>query len=253
MRRKVFAFTALLALLACSVAYATTSAGNKYAASISAAKSGTAHKPAPTSVTEKFTIKNAQSGHYAYPAININTVIGNIKVEHTSSYPTCTASQINKAGNSKGWNKVCKSASVIATGPVKAELYTPKLTTAGSGFACGLTVNVYNAGSGKLTFFLTTKNGSCGSLQTGAAAAWTATYKESGSSLNMNVPLPPDVSTKAGGAFWAAIQSETLNFKKLDTGGKPVIVSTGSKHAWKMTFTATTTGKNKVVSSVSGG
>jgi hypothetical protein len=258
MRRKVFVLAALMALVAiCGAAYAaTSSAGNKYTASVSAKAKGSKSKPAATSVTEKFGVKNLKSGQNAYPVTNIKTTIGGIKVENASAYATCSASKINAAGNSKGWNKVCSSKSQVASGPVNATIYTAKDTSPTGDVIknCKLTVNVYNDGKGKLTFFLTTGSGKCGPLNTGAAKAWTSTYKSSGSSLVLNVPIPADASTNAGGlGAWAAINSETLNFKKLDTKKKPLIVSTGctSKRSWKMAFTAST-GSKKVSNTVSG-
>lgn len=256
MRRKVFVLVALLALMACGVAYASSGGPDVVAGSVTAKANGSAKKPAVTSVTEKFTIKNATSGDYAYPATNIKATIGNLKVENVKSYPTCTAAQVNADTNGE-WNGVCSSSSEIATGSVSATLYPIDTPTAG-GVACNLGVAVYNAGQGKLTFFLTATGTQCdgGALQTGAAAAWTATYKESGSSLILNVPLPADVSTNAGNlnAFWAAINSETLNFKKISVKNKPVIVSTGckkNKRAYTLAFNITN-GSKTTTQSTSG-
>ena len=105
MRRKVFALVAVLALLACGAAYAATSAGsNKYTASVAAKAGGSAKKPAATSITEKFTVKNATSGQNAFPVTNIKTTLATVKVENAKAYPTCSSKQIAAAGNAKGWN-----------------------------------------------------------------------------------------------------------------------------------------------------
>jgi hypothetical protein len=257
MRRKIFALVAVLALVACGAAYAAAASGsNKYTASVTAKAGGSAKKPAATSVTEKFTVKNVTSGQNAYPVTNIKTTLAGVKVENAKAYPTCSSKQISAAGNGKGWNKVCNSKSEVASGPVNATIYTANDTSPSADVikSCNLTVHVYNDGSGKLTFFLTTTGNSCGGLATGVAAPWTATYKESGSSMVLNTPLPPDVSTDAGHIGWSAINRETLNFKKLDTKNKPLIASTGckaGKRAYAMAFTAST-GKSKISKTVSG-
>lgn len=244
MRRKVFAITALLALMACSIAYAASGPDHINASAVAKAKGSSRH-PAVTSVTQKFTIKNAGKG-YAWPATNINVKMAGLKTENAKYYPKCTASDINKAGSTKGWNKACKRGSLVATGKVYSTLYAADQPTAGGGLACDLGLDVYNAGQGKLTYFLTATGTMCadGQLQTGDAAPWTATYKNERGAMDMNVPLPPDVSTEAGGLpLWAAIDSETLTFKKIDAKihGKrrPMTVSTGCKRnrrAYDFTF-----------------
>lgn len=247
MRRKAFALVAVLALVACGAAYAAT-AGNKYSASYTAKAKGSTKKPVATAMTEKLVVKAPSSSDRAgYPIKQIVSSISGLKAPNGAKFPECSASKINNAGTSSGkWNAVCPSKSLVASGTV-----TSKLGAAGNissaGANCSLLLDVYNAGKGKLTYFLFPKSASsCDGLTKGAASAWTGTAKQSGSTLVNTVNEPADVSTEAGNqpGLWGSLESETLNWKKLTVkkSGKtyPYLESIGcksNKRSYKTKFT----------------
>lgn len=212
MRRKAFALVAVLALVACGAAYAATGP-DTFTSSVSAKATGSKHKPKPVKIVQTMKIKNKTAGNHAIPAVLVNVLTGDSKTHVKSSMPKCTAAKINAAGNNSGkWNKVCSSKSVLGTGKVTATLYTAQQTSSKAVACKGLGLHVYNAGKGKLSFFLTIANpSSCDGLSTGAAQAWTATYKNEKGGVDLNIPIPADASVNAGGSgLWTAIDTQTL-------------------------------------------
>ena len=74
-------------------------------------------------------------------------------------------------------------------------------TLVGAGTPCNPFLHVYNGGKGKLVFFfvIIPPKYTCATLKTGASAPYSGTVTQQGKNLVIDVPLPPDVSTSAGG------------------------------------------------------
>ncbi len=240
MRRITIALVAVGALIATGVAYATTL--NSYTAAIKVSGSaGSAKAPAPIGQTVTLTAKPT-SGVNADPLTDIKTTLAGVKLT-TKGFATCSATTINTAKNDAG----CPSKALFATGPVTAALWSSKTPTA-PGAPCDPVLDIWNAGGGKLTYFFKIPAGhTCAGLETGAVAAWTGSIKQSGSSVIQDTPLPPPVSTDAGGlGLFSALGSETLKYPKMTekSGGKTVgfLASTscaGGGHKYSVAFTAT--------------
>ncbi len=263
MRRKLVVLTAFMCLAATGTAYAASPVAdngniNSYTGNMAVrGAAGTAAKPAPVAVTETFGMTSVTAGNVGAPLTDIKSTVYGVKAPNAARFTKCTVAQINGAGAStQKWDGVCAKASLIATGTVKAALVPVTANfLAADAIPCTLTLNVYNGGPGKLTFFFEiTGADSCSDLQTGAAAAWQGTYGQSGPNLVMDTPEPADVSTNAGnlgGSLFASLQSETLNFKKLSVSvgkGKakktyPFLESVGCQKGsrpYSVQYTATT-------------
>lgn len=263
MRRKLVALTAFMCLAATGTAYAATPVAdngniNSYTGNeVVRGAAGTAAKPAPVAVTETFGMTSVTAGNVGAPLTDIKSTVYGLRAPNAARFAKCTVAQINGTGaSSQKWDGVCPKGSLVATGHVTAAL-TPVTANllAADAIPCSLTLNVYNGGPGKLTFFFEiTAADSCENLQTGAAAAWLGTYKQSGPNLIMDTPEPADVSTNAGnlgGSLFGSLQSETLNFKNLSVSvgkGKakktyPFLASVGCQKGarpYSVQYTATT-------------
>ena len=245
MRRIIIALTVIAALAGAAVAYAAT-VSNTYTASFSFNQSGggTAKKPVAAGFTQVYHVANAVSGMRAAPLTDIKITMPDMKI-NPKPFPTCSAAKIIAAKSDTG----CPKGALVATGTVTAELGDNTLT--GAGTPCQPVLDVWNAGGGKVNFFFVISGThQCGGLQTGSTAPYTGTFKQAGSGLTQDVPLPPDVSTDAGniGAY-GSLTDENLKWAKLTTkvNGKvvPFLESTGcsggSKHitiAWTATDAA---------------
>jgi hypothetical protein len=107
---------------------------------------------------------------------------------------------------------------------------------------------VYNGGQGKLVFFFVTKSATdCAGLVTGQTAPYDATVKRQGGFLVIDVPLPPDVSTKVANQpnFYGSLIKQDLTFFKMtrNVHGKSHVYqgSIACKHGkrpYSVTFTA---------------
>jgi hypothetical protein len=250
MRRTVLIVAAALTcLVTAGSAYA---ADNTYTASfVTTGAAGSAAKPAPVgTLTQKLAADTTVAGNRAAdPLTGINATISGLKV-NTSSFPTCTLSQIEASANT-GWNFKCPTGSLIAKGTVVGSLGSPDLTQGGT--TCNLGLSVYNSGHGALAYFFTiASQTACGGLQTGAALPYGGTFKQSGKNLINNVPLPTDASTNAGNpsaadgsvGIFASLVKENLVWKstyKVKGKLQPLFLSTGctaGKRPSKVIFTS---------------
>lgn len=214
MRRIMIIGAAAVAVLAVAgVAYAA--AFNSYSAKLtfSPSKAGSKSKASPLAFTENLGAKGV-SGNRAAPLVDIKTTIYGIR-SNAKDFPTCSASKIT--ANPAKWDKACPKGSLVATAPVNSQLGPTDLSKPGS--PCKPFLHVYNGGKGKLVFFfvIIPPKYTCATLQTGAAAPYVGTVKQVGNNLVTDVPLPPDVSTKAGGltGVYGSLINEALTFKKL--------------------------------------
>ncbi|HTX44774.1 MAG TPA: hypothetical protein VMD48_00670 [Solirubrobacteraceae bacterium] len=245
MRRKLIIGTALVAVLALAgVAYAATL--NTYTAKLTftASKPGTAAKPVGLGYTEDLAAANsAGSSKVAAPLIDIKTTIYGLK-SNLKDFPTCSSAKIETPPK---YNLNCPKGSEIATGTVNAKIGGP--TLAAPGTACNPDLAIYNGGGGTEWYFFTTPNATaCAGLTTGATAPYPGKVSQSGKNLVINVPLPPDVSTKVANHtnLYGSLIKETVKTALLTTKvhGKTVysqesVACMGSKRPYSVAFTAT--------------
>jgi hypothetical protein len=215
LRRIMIIGAAAVAVLAVAgVAYAA--AFNTYSAKLtfSPSKAGSQSKASPLAFTENLGAKGT-GGNRAAPLVDIKTTIYGIRT-NAGKFPTCSASKITS--NPAKWDKACPKGSLVATGPVHA-LLGPAAVLNATGSPCNPFLHVYNGGGGKLVFFfvIIPPKYTCATLQTGASAPYIGHVKQVGKNLVTDVPLPPDVSTKAGGltGVYGSLITEALTFKKL--------------------------------------
>jgi hypothetical protein len=260
LRRKLIIGGALAAVLAVAgVAYAGA-ALNKYGATIafSTSKPGTAAKPVPMTYTETLTAQNVDSSKVAAPLLNIKTTIYGM-VANLKDFKVCPLATIEKLPK---YNLNCPSGSEVAVGKVNSELGTATLSKT-TAVACNPDLVVYNGGGGKEFYFFTAPSPtSCHGLTTGATLPYVGTVAKSGKNMVLNVPLPPDVSTKVAGipGEYGSLIKETIKVTALSTKvhGKTVysqesVACSGGKRPYSVAFTAVqSTSSPKVTQSVSG-
>jgi hypothetical protein len=229
-----------------TAAWATSTDPNSYGGSIGVvpSKAGSAKKPVIDSWTQTISVTSNQSGKDAAPLTDIKTWIYGLKV-NTKVAPTCSSSKIEANYLS------CPGKSLIATGHVTSRLGTSDRNPSTS-VNCGpLTLNVYNGGKNYVWFFFIVPSpAACPGAHTGSAAPYKGTFSRSHGYLVFNVPLPPDVSTKAAnlpGNTFASLENENLTYKKISKKikGKKVgyfssVGCKAHKRPWKVTYTDTT-------------
>jgi hypothetical protein len=198
---------------------------------------GSAKHPVPIGETEVLKA-NAPAGDRAAPLTDIKTTIYGVKT-NGGKVPKCTDSMIE--ANKTLYDKACPKGSMIGTGPVHALLGPGTDPSTGSGFACDTVLHIYNGGPKTQVFFFTTDaTHKCGPLVTGDTAPYDGHISYKGKTLVVNVPLPPDISTKVAGQpnFYGSLITETLLFKKskyMDS----IACGKGHKRPWSIKFTAT--------------
>jgi hypothetical protein len=210
--------TAVAMLIAAGAAYA---AFNTYTATsiFTPGKAGSKKKPSAFKMEEIWNA-NGTNGQYAAPLKHIVSRIYGATTDG-KDFPKCTDGMIT--ANHAKWDKSCPKGSLIAEGPVNAQLNgdnSPK----GPSTPCNPYLHVYNGGQGKQVFFFVVGTFSpnpakyeCGGLLTGASAPYDATVTRQGNVLVTDIPLPPDVSTQAGGLnhVYASLVHLDVTYKKL--------------------------------------
>ena len=201
---------------------------------------GTKSKPAALSFTQDITVKPATAGSRTGILHTIKTTINGVKV-NVKGFPTCSPSKIAGAAN---YDASCPKKALVATGYINASLGSASDFTA-AGQTCNPYLDVWNAGQGKLAFFFVDKGShQClgGQLHTGQVAPWTATYKQQGSKLAVNIPIPNSVDYPLGlnGGLVGSLSKEVLNWKSQSMGSKHDIESIGcrGKRAYTFSFKA---------------
>jgi hypothetical protein len=243
LRRKLIIGSAVIAaLVAASVAYAASL--NNYGAKItfSSSKPGTAAKPVPLSYNETLTASNPVAGDVAAPLVNLKTVIYGM-TSNLKDFPTCSSSKIDTGPK---FNLSCPKGSEVAVGQVDSFIGGPTLAKSKT-FSCKPGLVVYNGGGGTEWYFFTASGTQCGPLKTGQTAPYPGKVSQSGKNLVINVPLPPDVSTRVANQadLYGSLVKETISVKALSTKvhGKTVysqesVACKGSTRPYSVTFTA---------------
>jgi hypothetical protein len=254
LRRILVIATALIVLGAAASAYAAI---NTYKASLAftSKKAGSPTKPVPLGYTQDINASGT-AGNRTAVLLDIKTKIYGLTADG-KDFPSCSATKIATAQN----DTVCPKGSEVATGFITASLGSTTDFTA-TGAACDPNLDVWNSGQGKLTFFFVdTPTHQClgGALHTGQVGPYSATYKQSGKYLIVDVPIPGYVSFPVGGLA-GSLETEVLHWLKVTkkVHGKTVaaVASIGCKNGkrpYSMTFTSTlpTAGPAKETATVS--
>jgi hypothetical protein len=209
--------TAVAMLIAAAAAYA---AFNSYTATskFSPGKAGSKRHPSAFKMEEIWNA-SGNNGHQTAPLKHIVSRIYGA-VSDGKDFPKCTDRMI--VANHAKWDKSCPRGSLIAEGPVNA-LLVPANNPSSPGTPCNPYLHVYNGGQGRQVFFFVVfpfapgPQYQCGGLTTGASAPYDATVKRQGNVLVTDIPLPPDVSTQAGGiqGAYASLIHLDVTYKKL--------------------------------------
>ncbi len=242
MRKLIITGTALAVLGLAAAAYAAAPF-NTYQASFafSPTTAGKANKPVSVGFTQIYGAKGT-SGNRAAPLKDIKLWLYGIR-SNAKDFPTCSATTISKHKSDRS----CPHGALVATGPVNSVLGAASKPKS-PGTPCKLTLDVWNGPKNTVVFFFVVKKiTDCGGLTTGAAAPYAGTVKEQGKFLLEDTPLPPDVSTEAGGipGVYGSLISENLKWNNLTTKvhGKTVgynesFACQGKTRPWKVQFTA---------------
>jgi hypothetical protein len=240
LRRILVIGTALFVLVAAASAYAAI---NTYTAKLgfTSKQAGTAKKPVPIGYTQDLKASGT-NGNRTAVLLDIKTKIYGL-TENATGLPTCTLNTIATAHNDSG----CPKGALVATGYITAVVAAANNFTA-PGAACDPTLDVWNGGPGKLTFFFVdTPTHLClgGALKTGSTPPYPATYKQSGKFLVVDVPVPHAISFPVSGEAGSLV-TEHLNWLKKTTKvkGKTVasiasVACQGAKRPYSTSFTAT--------------
>jgi len=222
---------ALAVLGGSGAALAASTAFNSYTATetFSASPAGSPAHPSPLSFHEVYTAKG-NNGHNTAPLTRVVTKTYGIRT-NGAKFPTCTANQINSAGNTRGWNKVCPKGSLIASGPVNSLFVAFNKPTATNPPQCNPWLSIYNGGAKTQVFFFSefpnapSSKYTClgGAVPTGAAPAYTGRITQPSASNHnvwtVNIPLPASVSTAAGNipGNYASLVKLDVTYKNLTT------------------------------------
>ena len=240
MRRTILIGTALVVLGAAAAAFAA-SKFNNYSGSklvIVPAKAGSKAHPIGLGMTEILKASGS-NGDRAAPLTNIKVTIFGAKLD-VGKLPVCTDALIEK--NKTSPTGGCPSGSVIGTGRVSS-LLGPAQDPSAKGTACNPYLNVFNGGPKTQVFYFFTKSASdCAGLTTGATAPYDGHISYNGANAVINVPLPPDISTKVANQpnLYGSLISQTVIYPK-KVAGKTYMASMackGHKRPWAIQFTA---------------
>lgn len=242
MRRIVLIATALVALVAAGAAYAAI---NTYSAkyTFSPSKSGTAAKPAPTGWTENLTATGT-NGNRTAVLLDIKNKIYGMTMDQ-KDFPTCSMAKIAAAKN----DTVCPKGAKMATGYITAALGNEGNFSSSQGtIACDPSLDVWNSGPGKLTFFFVetaAHNCNAAGLKTGSTGPYLGTVSKQGKFMVVNTQIPGFVDFPIAGVA-GSLQSEHLvwTHQSKTVKGKTVytlasVGCQGKKRPYSTTFVAT--------------
>jgi hypothetical protein len=215
MSRKWLVGLALGAALALGLAASAWAASlNTYTGSVLARQSGAGSVRAPVALglVVRLSTHSADAADVnAAPLTDLTLTLPEVGF-NSIGFPVCPPARIVAAQTDAG----CPPGARVGTGKVTAALWSPAAPTQ-TGTPCPATLDVWNAGARRLTYFLVIPPGhGCAGLMTGAIPPWTGTLREAGTTLSLDVPLPPAFSTDAGGlGLYLALDSATLTFVRL--------------------------------------
>ena len=124
---------------------------------------------------------------------NVKTWIYGLR-SNAKDFPTCSVAKIAAAKDDRG----CPKGALVAKGPVELASSAPARTGAGHAPATPTYTSGTAAGQA-LVLLHQRRHARVRGLHTGASAPYPGTVRQQGKYLVTNVPLPPDISTNAGG------------------------------------------------------
>ncbi len=211
MRRIIIIGTALAALGLAVSAYAATNNTYTATASFSPNKAGSVKSPSPIGFKIALTASGT-GGNRTAPLSHItNTLYG--LTSNGKYFPTCSFTKIANAKNDTG----CPKGALVASGGLTAVLGpASNLSATAPGLVnCSRGLHVWNAGQGKLVYFLFGPGNTCNGLGTGAVGPFPATLKVKSGTLILDVPIPNSVSFPLGAGLLAgSLETEHLTFTK---------------------------------------
>jgi hypothetical protein len=228
MRRIIIIGTALAVVAMAASAYGA-GVVNRYTAtdSFNPSKAGSKSKPVPVGIKLSYTASGTL-GNRTAPLIDIgNTFYG--VVSNGKDFPTCTVAQITAALSDKG----CAKGSEVATGALTA-LIGAIVQPMAAGTRCNKNIHVYNAGQGKLAFFLADKQ-QCPIV---TLPPFPGTLKAKGGTLVLDAPTPAFISFPLPG-IEGSLLTEQLNYIKQSKKGHGFFEAVGCKsgrRAYTTTF-----------------
>jgi hypothetical protein len=253
LRRIITIGMAVAMLVGAGAAYAASSDFDSFTAALtfSPAKAGSTSHPSPFTMTELWTASSKNQNNAA-PLIHIVQKVYGVKYD-TKDFPKCTDKMINDAGKKNGsWDRICPRGSLIGQGPVTSKLTDPNHPTQGG--PCNPYLHIYNGGGNKVVFFFVTGPFSpdpskyeCAGTTTGTSAPpYDGTISYKGGFAVVNIPLPPSVSTHAGGLpVYASLITLNVKYAKLTKKfkGKTLayassVACKGKKRPYTLIFTA---------------
>jgi hypothetical protein len=251
-RTLLIATTAAVLLIGAASAYAAI---NSYTAkvTVSPAKPGTKAKPVAIGYTEDLTAAGTNGNRTALLE-DIKTTLSGTKLT-LKGVPTCSLSSIATAKNDTG----CPKGALLAHGYIHAIVGSATDFKAPAE-PCNPGLDVWNSGGGKLTyFFVDTAAHNCDALglKTGSTGPYPATYKQQGSKVVVDSPIPSFVNRPLGLAGSLELEHlKWLNLKTKVNGEKVGVLQsvgcTGANRNYAVSFTAnlptTNTTETKVVS-----
>jgi hypothetical protein len=226
-------------LVGAAAAFAVTNNYQGTSLSFHPSAAGSKSKPAGLGMVEKLQA-NAPSGERAAPLFNIKLKIYGVKLDQ-GKLPVCTDAKI--LANKSSPTGACPKGSLIGSGLVNALLGSGSNSSSSAGTACNPHLNVFNGGPKTEVFYFWTKTASdCAGLTTGSTAPYDGHISYKGKNAVINVPLPPDISTKVAGQpnFYGSLIKETITFPK-KVNGKGYMVGIGCKNGkrpWTITYKA---------------
>ncbi|OAI39672.1 hypothetical protein AYO39_00350 [Actinobacteria bacterium SCGC AG-212-D09] len=200
---------------------------------------------------------NAPAGDRAAPLFNIKVTIYGVKLD-AGKLPTCSDAKIEQ--NKVKPTGACPTGSLIGNGLVNSLLGPGTDPSASKGTACNPHLNVFNGGpSTQVFYFYTNSSSDCGGLTTGSTAPYDGHISYKNGNAIVNIPLPPDISTKVAGQpnFYGSLIKETINFptKVNGKGYMTSIKCKNGKRPWSVQYEAkgySTTGGATETQTVSG-
>ena len=231
-----------LAVLVTAATASAASTYNNYSGSrlVIAPAAGSLGKPVGLGMTEVLAA-GAPASYRAAPLTDIKVQIHGVKLD-AGNLPVCTGSLLLQNKTSPLGR--CPRGSLIGSGAVHALLGPASDASSSTETSCNPYLNVFNGGPKKQVFYFYTKRATdCGGLTTGSTAPYDGTISYSSGNAVINIPLPPDTSTKVANqpGLYSSLIGETIGFFKT-VGGKPYMMGVGCKNGtrpWSITYTAT--------------
>jgi hypothetical protein len=258
MRRIIIIGTALAMLVGAAAAYAAFNNYTGSKLSFSPNGAGTKAKPLPLGMVEKLKA-SAPAGDRAAPLTDIKVTIYGAQT-NGGDFPKCTDAMIT--ANQTLYDKACPKGSRIGSGPVHALLGPSSSPSSSGSVQCNTFLHVYNGGAKTQVFFFTTNSPTdCAGLVTGQTAPYDGHISYSGKNLVINVPLPPDVSTKVAGhtGLYGSLITEALTFPRSTKKGHgrtegymESVACKGHSRPYSIKFTATDYSGGSETQTVSG-